>query len=326
MPDLVEKCSVCGALLDEEDLFCANCGTAAPTPADVAEPGRGAARPVGSGPATVDFQCDGCGASMSFDAKVGALRCPFCGNQRLTRTETTGLQARRAIPFALSRQQAIQTMRQWLGRGWWRPGNLARAAMITKISAVFVPYWIFQAKTHTYWTADSSQTPAGARGDWYPLSGEHHGRYTGLLVGASGALTPHETQNICPFDLAAAQAMEEVAMREAAVEQFRVKRKYARPLARQGLEARESEACRQYVPGRCRNMKVNIRIEDMASEPVLLPVWIAAYKYKNQTFRFLVNGQTGKAAGQAPVSWAKIATVILFAVLLILLILMLNHG
>ena len=27
MPDTITKCSVCGALLDEEDLFCANCGT-----------------------------------------------------------------------------------------------------------------------------------------------------------------------------------------------------------------------------------------------------------------------------------------------------------
>ena len=30
MSDLISKCEVCNSLIDEEDLFCANCGTEAP--------------------------------------------------------------------------------------------------------------------------------------------------------------------------------------------------------------------------------------------------------------------------------------------------------
>ena len=30
------------------------------------------------------------------------------------------------------------------------------------MQAVYVPYWVFAAETHTFWTADTSQTPAGA--------------------------------------------------------------------------------------------------------------------------------------------------------------------
>jgi hypothetical protein len=40
---------------------------------------------------------------------------------------------------------------------------------------------------------------------------------------------------------------------------------------------------------------------------VLLPVWIMAYRFGDRVFRFLVNGQTGRATGDAPVSWKKIA-------------------
>jgi hypothetical protein len=97
------------------------------------------------------------------------------------------------------------------------------------------------------------------------------------------------------------------------VEQFRVQRKYARPLAHQGLENLDREACQRYVPARCRNMRLNVLLEGLTSEPVLLPVWIMAYRYRDQLFRFLVNGQTGRATGQAPVSWNKILGVVAIA-------------
>jgi hypothetical protein len=191
------------------------------------------------------------------------------------------------------------------------------------LNAVYVPYWVFQASTHTFWTADTSQTPFGARGNWYPLSGEHHGSYAGLLVGASGALTPGETSALCPYDLSEAVPPEQVELRNATVEQFGVPRKYARPLARQGLESLESqEIGTRYVPGRSRNLRVNTRIEGLSSEPMLLPVWIMAYRYKDRVFRFLVNGQTGRATGQKPTSAKKIAVAVAIGVAAIILVLL----
>jgi hypothetical protein len=39
---------------------------------------------------------------------------------------------------------------------------------------------------------------------------------------------------------------------------------------------------------------------------VLLPVWIANYRYKNELFPVAVNGQTGNVAGRVPRSgWQK---------------------
>jgi hypothetical protein len=44
---------------------------------------------------------------------------------------------------------------------------------------------------------------------------------------------------------------------------------------------------------------------------VLLPVWIAAYRYNNKVYQFLVNGQTGEVVGVAPWSIWKIAALVL---------------
>ena len=220
------------------------------------------------------------------------------------------LRPRWVVPFAIEQHDALARLRQWLGSSFWRPGDLSRTAKVTTLTQVFVPYWVFAARVHTYWTADTSQTPIGARGDWFPLAGENRGTYSGVLVGGSSVLAPAETHAICPFDLSAAVPPEKVDLDNVVYEQFRVQRKYARPLAQAGLEEQERQACRQYVPGNCRNLHVNVRVEGLTGEPVLLPVWIMAYRYKDQVHRFLVNGQTGKCTGTAPTSYAKIAGVI----------------
>jgi hypothetical protein len=234
------------------------------------------------------------------------------------------LAPQRVLPFRLNRDQAVAAMRRWLGRGWFRPQDLSRQASVVQMQPVYVPYWVFRARTHTHWTADTSRTPPGARAQWYPLSGEHRGSYAGLLIGASGALTPRETAEICPFDLAEGVAPDEADLENVTVERFSVPRKYARPLARQGLEQMETQTCAErYVPGRARNVHVNVRVESMSSEPVLLPVWIMAYRYGDRVYRFLLNGQTGRATGQVPISWLKIALLIgtLVAAVVLLLVL-----
>ena len=79
-----------------------------------------------------------------------------------------------------------------------------------------------------------------------------------------------------------------------------VLRKSARPVARNRLEAKETQASAQYVPGSGRNLKVNTRIEDLTSELMRLPVWIMAYRCQNRFYRFLLNGQASPATGQEP--------------------------
>lgn len=316
---MMTRCEVCASLLDDDDLFCANCGTESPAHA------RERTAAGQSMTATHNFNCQGCGASMSYDPRAQALRCPFCGSVDLTaQPDAKVLEPRDVIPFQLNQQQAELAMRKWLGEGFWRPGRLAQEAAVVKMAPVYVPYWIFEAQTHTYWTADTSRTPPSAYGDWYPMAGEHQGNYRNVLIGASGALTPAETAAICPFNLSEALPPEQVDLNNAIYERFSVPLKYARPLLRQAVEANEAAECAErYVPPRQRNVHVNVLIAGMAAYPSLLPVWIMAYRFQDRVFRFLLNGQTGQATGKAPVSWTKIFAAIGIGLAVIFLLLVL---
>jgi hypothetical protein len=49
---------------------------------------------------------------------------------------------------------------------------------------------------------------------------------------------------------------------------------------------------------------------------VLLPVWLAAYKYRGKTYRFVVNGRTGRVQGERPYSAMKITIAIIVGLLI----------
>ena len=299
--EVIQRCTICRALIDREDLFCSNCGAEAPETDGQPEPQT-----------TLKFcyKCQGCGASMSYDASVQNLKCPFCGSERMDGQEDQkSITPQWVIPFATDHSQVQQILKKWLGSGFWRPSDLVQQAVVSDVRPVYVPYWAFSANTWTYWTADSSDVPWGASGDWRPVTGEHRGSYRGVLVGASSVLTPVETQGLCPFNLSQAVRDRDVDLDQWIVEQVKVQRKFARPQARTAVEVLESKTCQKYVPGRCRNMHVNVRLSAVEGHPVLLPIWILAYRYKGQLYRFLINGQTGRHFGDAPFSWWKVVAV-----------------
>jgi len=53
---------------------------------------------------------------------------------------------------------------------------------------------------------------------------------------------------------------------------------------------------------------------------ILLPVYLLSYRYRKKLYRFMLNGQTGKAAGDKPLSWLKIASTGLVAIVALLVL------
>jgi hypothetical protein len=112
-------------------------------------------------------------------------------------------------------------------------------------------------------------------------------------------------------------------VRDVPAEAFSVTRKRARAQALQQLEKQVRADCAPKIPGRQRNVRVNPLYTKLEAWPMLVPVWILAYEYRGRSYRFLVNGQTGKIKGSAPVSpWKLLAVLGLVVLLLVLLALL----
>jgi len=80
-----------------------------------------------------------------------------------------------------------------------------------------------------------------------------------------------------------------------------------------GMASRIHNAVINDIPGDTyRNLSSNIKTWDETFKHCLVPIWISAYKYKEKTYHYLVNGVTGKRDGTAPYSWVKITLAVLF--------------
>jgi hypothetical protein len=312
----VERCESCGALVDVEDLFCANCGTEVPE----AQSGRSARVATEA----KNFECKGCGATMNYDASAQSLKCPFCGSIDLAEDESRGILAPElVIPFGIDRTEAQSRLRGWLGSSFWHPDDLRPTAQMTELRAVYVPFWIFNTKACTHWTADTSQTPFGARASWYPMYGYGERVYDELWIPASAGVPVKELNAVQPFDTSTAVPPDRVDLVDVTVEQFAVSRRYARPHAQSVVESREIAAAAREVPGRSRNVHVNVLMDGATSQPALVPIYVLAYRYRAALYRYVINGQTGQATGSAPTSLAKVAMVVGFVVIILLIIVLL---
>jgi hypothetical protein len=64
--------------------------------------------------------------------------------------------------------------------------------------------------------------------------------------------------------------------------------------------------------------RLDTQVGKLTFKHVLLPVWLAAFRYGGKSYRFVVNGRTGAVQGERPYSRAKIALAVLLAFLLAL--------
>ena len=56
---------------------------------------------------------------------------------------------------------------------------------------------------------------------------------------------------------------------------------------------------------------IDTEVSQVTFKHILLPVWLAAYRYRDRSYRVLVNGRSGKVSGERPWSVWKITLAVL---------------
>ena len=69
-----------------------------------------------------------------------------------------------------------------------------------------------------------------------------------------------------------------------------------------------------------RNLEVSSTYHGRTFKHILVPIWLVTYTYGPKSFQVVVNGYTGKMAGEHPLSWIKITLAVL-AFLIVALVL-----
>ena len=80
--------------------------------------------------------------------------------------------------------------------------------------------------------------------------------------------------------------------------------------------------CAAQVPGDTyRNLQIHPGLFGRTFKHILVPVWLLTYNFGAKSFQVVVNGVTGRMAGDYPKSLWKIALLVLLAIIAVLVFL-----
>ena len=313
------RCEYCGFERAAEEAG----GEAARVPERPLMEGLRAPEKTGWGAERRSFRCGRCGAVSTLEPGLAASSCAFCGAPAVVEAPPDAelVRPQGVLPFRIPRQDALTRFRAWLGSLWFRPGDLKQRARLEAMRGVYVPFWTFDAATVSRWRAEAGRrVGAGkhARVEWRPASGTLEHRFDDLPVPASRGLDGALARQLEPFPTGELAPYTPDYLAGFVAEQYGTPLPEAFALARARMTETLRAACRAEVPGDlCRNLVVETTWSELGYKSGLLPVWIAAYEYGGKSYRYAVNGVTGRAAGSAPWSPLKIALAVL-AVLAVL--------
>jgi hypothetical protein len=289
------------------------------------------------------LHCENCGATTTFSEGQVAGQCAFCGSSKVVQqgSATNLIRPETLVPFAVKREQAAELFRKWISGLWFRPNDLKQVGQLGTLSGAYLPFWTYDAFASSHWTADAgyhyyetetyqerdangnmvTRTRQVQKTRWVPASGARQDAFDDELICASRGLPPHLIAGIYPYDLDRLVPYEPSFLAGFAAEEYQVDLAEGWGIAKGRIQAEVNRRCARDVPGDThRNLRVNTAFSQMTYKHLLLPVWISAYLYNNRSYRFLVNGQTGKTSGEAPLSWWKIGALVLAILVVVVII------
>lgn len=285
-------------------------------------------------------RCPNCGAEVEIQGATHATECPFCATPVVLDTGAQRhIKPQAVVPFALTEAEARKAMIGWMGSLWFAPNTLLEYARKGRaMNGIYVPFWTFDADSASDYTGERGeyyyetrtvQVRVNGRMEtreervrhtrWHAARGHVSRRFDDVLVMASRSLPERLGNELTPWDLQALVPYSPDFLAGFQAEGYTVQLSEGSSIARNRMSGVILQDVRRDIGGD--EQRVHDVDTDWSAETfkhILLPVWMAAYKYGGKSYRFVVNGQTGEVQGERPWSAWKIALTVLLVILIAL--------
>ncbi|MCB1744473.1 MAG: primosomal protein N' (replication factor Y) - superfamily II helicase [Gammaproteobacteria bacterium] len=285
------------------------------------------------------LSCPGCGARFELDARAQAGACPFCATPAVVDAGRTRRQRPQALlPFKLDESTAREAFSSWLKGLWFAPNGLARLARADRhFDGAYLPYWTFDSIAHVRYRGQRGiehRVPVRERVEvngkveervttrievrWTPVSGQLRLGFDDEIVAGSRSLPVNRVEALSPWDLHELVDYRAEYLSGFRAELYTVTLEQGFDRMRDNVDGRIRGAVHADIGGdRQRIDQLQTRFSDVRYRLVLLPLWIAAFRFRDKVYRFLVNARTGEVQGDRPYSIWKIALAVGGALLVV---------
>lgn len=293
-------------------------------------------------PHAVHLECQTCGASLLVDPNQRTAVCPYCASPSVVERPPS---ANRPPPdfvvgFTMAKEGAHGSVKEWLGKRSFFVKSSVKTGTIDSIRGVYAPAYLYSGmaqtsysaeigenyqETETYTTTDDKgntvvRTRTVTKTEYRSLAGQHATYVMDVLVTATQSIANHELEVIEPFDLRMMRRYTPAVLSGWIAEEPTMTREQCYELARQEALEKIGAALSDFMPGDSHHsLTFRTVLDRETTELIYVPVWVLAIRHDpvKPPFRVLINGQTGRIHGKAPLSWIKITLAVLLVLALI---------
>lgn len=284
-------------------------------------------------------ECKNCGGVSIYDALETASVCPFCGSTQVMPAATDDSIAPGGVcPFAVPKTMAGTFFLKWISKKFFAPNQAKRNARPEAFKGVYLPYWTFDAQTTSNFRARAGYDRKVKKGDktetvtdWRAVAGIYQKFINDETVVASKRHGDSCVKSCEPFKLDKVVPYSPELLAGFAAERYSIGLQEGWEKAQKTIQWKLKNEVKSYVKrnwhaDRADSVKLSTLYTNITYKYLLVPVWISSFKYKDKVYQFVVNGQTGKIGGDAPVSaWKVILTILISIGVLVGLVALLGN-
>lgn len=262
--------------------------------------------------------CPNCGGEVKVFDHTSATQCPYCDNYIIFNERVEGeYTPQLIIPFQMGKETCKKALRDRFQKSLFAPTDFLSEARLNSMQGTYVPYWFFDYDTNCVFQGEGTKVRSWTTGStqytetsFYNVFRNMDVSFSKIPVDASVQM-PDEVMDLMePYGYEQLEAFKPEYMSGFYAEKYNMTSNLVENRAKEKMTGDSGQLLQESYSGlgygNVKTIQKNINVKESRVQYGLLPVWRYMYQYKEKTYPFYVNGQTGKIVGMPPISSAKV--------------------
>ena len=257
------------------------------------------------------YTCPACGGQIMGEAVTAATFCPYCDNPAIIGNNVAGqLKPDGVIPFQTTKDMAKEAFYKLCKGKPLLPKDFASTARQEKIQGIYVPFWLYdcQGNMDGQYKATRVRTWSDSnyiytRTSHYMLTRSACADFSMIPMDGSTKMDDATMESIEPFDMSKSVDFETAYLSGYFADKYDVDSADGEPRIKQRVGETLDDLIQSSFVGYTTVVPTSkqLQVRHGKAKYVLLPVWMLHTKYKDKSYVFAMNGQTGKITGTLPI-------------------------
>ena len=275
---------------------------------------------------TKDVKCVKCGGGFTLTPYSFSSNCPYCDTPAIVGF-IQDITPKSLLPFTLTHKKAQELFKKWVGSRWFAPSAFKKYLNgDNTLTGYYLPYWTYDSDTVSpyqglrgdvyYVTVTKTVVQNGERRqiqvqepriNWTPTSGTVYVSFDDVTVSSSKTISRAILNSLEPWDTTKLVGFDEKYLSGFEAEEYNIGLDNGFEFAKVKMSYTIKKNIRYDIGGDQQQIhSMHTNHNNITYKNVLLPVWTASFQWKDKSYHYAINAQTGKVVGDRPYSITKI--------------------